>query len=78
MSRGLGDVYKRQLSIFSLGNSVKIPVDPIFKILGTLILNGVVVVLLVGNVLPSLIPETVCTDVNDKVLPSADIPVTLL
>ena len=69
---------KLTFEIFGLGNSVKIPDFWRFNTLGTLILNGLVVVSLVPNVPPSLIPETVCVEANVKVFPLVEIFVTLL
>ena len=69
---------KLTLSIFCLGNSVKIPDLSRFNTLGTLILNCDVVVWFVPNVAPLLIPETVCVVANVKVFPSVEILVTLL
>ena len=69
---------KLTLSIFSLGNSVKMPDLSGFNTLGTLILNVDVVVLLVATVPPTLIPVTLVVDAKVSVLPSADMPVTSL
>ena len=72
------ELAKLTFEILGLGNSVNIPDLSRFKTLGTLILNGLVVVSLVPNVPPSLIPETVWVEANVNVFPSVEILVTLL
>ena len=69
---------KLTFEIFGLGNSVNMPDFCRSNTLGTLILNGLVVVSLVPNVPPSLIPETVGVDANVKVFPLVEILVTTL